>query len=65
MCVKVWEADRDIGGCDYPEILRKVEHQNKHRIYEEEKMAIRNRSGSVIQWDLVGMRVTVDVLQRQ
>ncbi|KAL5312951.1 hypothetical protein ACEPPN_019377 [Leptodophora sp. 'Broadleaf-Isolate-01'] len=65
VCVRVWEADRDIGDCDYLTVLRKVKHQHRHRTYEEEKIAIRDRSGSVVQWDLVGMRVTVDVLQRQ
>ncbi|KAH9208751.1 hypothetical protein DL95DRAFT_414527 [Leptodontidium sp. 2 PMI_412] len=65
VCVKVWEADSDIGDCDYSKILQKVKHQNRHRIYEEEKRAIRDRSGSVIQWHLLDMRVTVDVLQRQ
>ncbi|KAH6703051.1 hypothetical protein BKA61DRAFT_680685 [Leptodontidium sp. MPI-SDFR-AT-0119] len=62
VCLKVWEADRDIGDCDYSTILRKVKHQHRHRTYEGEKKAIRDRSGSVVQWDLVGMRVTVEVL---
>ncbi len=62
MCVKVWEADCDISDCDYSTILRKVKHEHRHRTCEEEKIAIRDRSGSVVQWDLVGMRVTVEVL---
>ncbi|KAL5318082.1 hypothetical protein ACEPPN_015186 [Leptodophora sp. 'Broadleaf-Isolate-01'] len=52
VCVKDWEADRDIGDSDYSTILQKVKHQHSHRTYEEEKKAIRDRSGSVVQWDL-------------
>jgi len=65
VCDKSWEADRVVGDVDYLSIIRKVEHQNQHRLYEVEKAAIRDRSGSVTQWDLVSKKVTVKVLQRQ
>ncbi|PVH70697.1 hypothetical protein DL98DRAFT_597598 [Cadophora sp. DSE1049] len=53
VCDKVWEADRVVGDVDYLMILDKVKHQHEHRIHEVEKAAIRDRSGSVIRWDLV------------
>ncbi|PVH70643.1 hypothetical protein DL98DRAFT_577764 [Cadophora sp. DSE1049] len=52
VCVRGWEADCDIGHCDNLTVIRKLKHQNVHRIYGEEKKAIRDRSGSVTQWDL-------------
>ncbi|KAG4420653.1 hypothetical protein IFR04_006243 [Cadophora malorum] len=65
VCGKVWEADLVVGDVDYLSIIRKVEHQHQHRLYEVEKAAIRDRSRSVTQCDLAGMKVAVDVLQRR
>ena len=65
VCGKVWEADLVVGDVDYLSIIRKVEHQHQHRLYEVEKAAIRDRSRSVTQFDLAGMKVAVDVLQRR
>ncbi|PVH70506.1 hypothetical protein DL98DRAFT_661110 [Cadophora sp. DSE1049] len=62
MC-EIGGADRDIGGSDYLAILRKIGHEPEYRRYEEQKRAIRDRSGSVILWDVVVTITKVDSRQ--
>jgi hypothetical protein len=64
VCVKV-SSDCNTANYDYSKMRQKARNQDTHRIYDKENVAIWDRSGSAIQWDLVGMRVTVDVFPRQ